>query len=124
MRKESFNGPPWPGSRVPDGAAEVFRGRSVPEPDAVATTPLHPVADEEGTTAFVLGGGGSLGAVQVGMLRALLELGIRPDFVVGTSIGSLNGAYLAGHLDLDGVESLARPMVHGASGRRFPHQCT
>jgi NTE family protein len=45
--------------------------------------------------AFVLGGGGSLGAVQVGMMRALLERGITPDIVVGTSIGSFNGAVLA-----------------------------
>jgi NTE family protein len=60
------------------------------------------------TTAFVLGGGGSLGATQVGMLQALLEAGIRPDLVVGTSIGALNCAYLAGHPDLDGIRSLAR----------------
>jgi NTE family protein len=58
-------------------------------------------------TAFVLGGGGSLGAVQVGMLYALLEAGVRPDFVVGTSIGSLNAAFLAGHMSIDGVDSLA-----------------
>ena len=44
---------------------------------------------------FVLGGGGGLGAVQVGMLRALLERGITPDLVVGTSIGAFNGAVLA-----------------------------
>jgi NTE family protein len=44
---------------------------------------------------FVLGGGGSLGAVQVGMLRALLEHGVVPDLVVGTSIGAFNGAVLA-----------------------------
>ncbi|WP_158887866.1 patatin-like phospholipase family protein [Amycolatopsis anabasis] len=44
---------------------------------------------------FVLGGGGSLGAMQVGMLRALAEAGIEPDLVVGTSVGSLNGAVLA-----------------------------
>jgi NTE family protein len=55
-------------------------------------------------TAFVLGGGGSVGAVQVGMLRALLEAGIRPDLVVGTSIGALNGAFLVGHLDLNGMK--------------------
>src|SRR5207302_7806423 len=58
-------------------------------------------------TAFVLTGGGSLGAVQVGMLYALLEAGVRPDLVVGSSVGALNGAYLAGHLSLDGVEDLA-----------------
>jgi NTE family protein len=44
---------------------------------------------------FVLGGGGSLGAGQVGMLRALAERGVRPDLVVGTSVGSVNGALLA-----------------------------
>jgi len=44
---------------------------------------------------FVLGGGGSLGAVQVGMLKALLERGVTPDLVVGTSIGAFNGAVLA-----------------------------
>jgi NTE family protein len=47
------------------------------------------------TTAFVLGGGGLLGAHEVGMLRALAEAGIRPDLVVGTSIGALNGAFVA-----------------------------
>lgn len=44
---------------------------------------------------FVLGGGGSLGAMQVGMLRALSEAGITPDVITGTSVGSLNGAVLA-----------------------------
>src|ERR1700761_3886957 len=47
------------------------------------------------TTAFVLGGGGLLGAHEVGMLRALAEAGIRPDLVVGTSIGAVNGAFIA-----------------------------
>ncbi|WP_430646503.1 patatin-like phospholipase family protein [Agromyces sp. GXS1127] len=49
--------------------------------------------------AFVLGGGGVLGAVQVGMLRAVLERGIRPDLVVGTSIGAINGAIIAADVD-------------------------
>lgn len=48
------------------------------------------------TTAFVLTGGGSLGAVQVGMLAALHERGIEPDLLVGTSVGAVNAAYLAG----------------------------
>ena len=46
-------------------------------------------------TAFVFGGGGVLGATQVGMLRALLAHGVLPDLVVGTSVGALNGAMLA-----------------------------
>lgn len=47
------------------------------------------------TTAFVLGGGGLLGAHEVGMLRALAEAGVKPDLVVGTSIGALNGVLVA-----------------------------
>jgi NTE family protein len=60
------------------------------------------------STAFVLSGGGSLGAVQVGMLRALLEANIRPDFVVGTSIGALNAAFLVGHMNLRGIGAMER----------------
>jgi NTE family protein len=47
------------------------------------------------TTAFVLGGGGVLGAVEVGMLQALFEREIYPDLVLGTSVGALNGAMVA-----------------------------
>jgi NTE family protein len=47
-------------------------------------------------TAYVLTGGGSLGAVQVGMVAALHERGIAPDLVIGTSVGAVNAAYLAG----------------------------
>ncbi|MGH9084262.1 MAG: patatin-like phospholipase family protein [Acidimicrobiales bacterium] len=49
------------------------------------------------TTAFVLSGGGSLGAVQVGMLQALAARGVAPDLLVGTSAGALNAGYVAGH---------------------------
>ncbi|MGY1883836.1 patatin-like phospholipase family protein [Blastococcus sp. SYSU DS0753] len=48
-----------------------------------------------GGTAFVLGGGGVLGAAEVGMLEALFEHGIRPDLIVGTSVGAINGALVA-----------------------------
>ena len=48
-------------------------------------------------TAFVLSGGGSLGAVQVGMLQALAARGVEPDLVIGTSAGALNAAYVAGY---------------------------
>jgi NTE family protein len=46
-------------------------------------------------TAFVLSGGVSLGALQAGMLEALYERGIAPDFLVGTSVGALNAAFVA-----------------------------
>ncbi|MCU1455275.1 MAG: Patatin [Acidimicrobiales bacterium] len=46
-------------------------------------------------TAFVLSGGGNLGALQVGMLRALFERRIKPDVVLGCSVGALNGAAVA-----------------------------
>jgi NTE family protein len=49
------------------------------------------------TTAFVLSGGGSLGAVQVGMLQALASHGMRPDLLVGASVGALNAAFVADH---------------------------
>jgi NTE family protein len=51
--------------------------------------------DRRPTVAFVLSGGASLGAIQVGMLHALYERGIAPDLIVGTSAGALNGAFVA-----------------------------
>ena len=63
------------------------------------------------TTAFVLGGGGLLGAHEVGMLGALAEAGIRPDLVVGTSIGALNGAFVAA--DPDGAAARLARMWQG-----------
>jgi len=61
-----------------------------------------------GKTAFVFAGGGSLGAIQVGMLRALLAAGVRPDFVVGASVGAINASYFAGAPDAEGVARLGR----------------
>lgn len=56
--------------------------------------------------AFVLGGGGHNGAAEVGMLAALLERGILPDLVVGTSVGALNGAAIAADPSLGTVARL------------------
>ena len=56
-------------------------------------SPLVPAG--RGGTAFVLGGGGVLGAAEVGMLAALFEHGVRPDLIVGTSVGAINGAFVA-----------------------------
>src|SRR5215218_4243435 len=62
---------------------------------------------EASKTAFVLGGGGQLGAHEVGMLQALLEAGVEPDLVVGTSIGAINGAAVAADPTPEGIERLA-----------------
>ena len=59
------------------------------------------------TTAFVLSGGGNLGAVQVGMLLALADRGVSPDLLVGTSVGALNAAYVAADPSPAGVRRLA-----------------
>jgi NTE family protein len=59
-----------------------------------------------GGVAFVLGGGGLLGAAEAGMLRALLEAGIVPDVVLGTSIGAINGAAVAADPTPRSVERL------------------
>jgi NTE family protein len=57
-------------------------------------------------TAWVLAGGGSFGAVQVGMLRALVAHGAVPDMVVGSSVGAINGAYFAATPNMEGVDRL------------------
>ena len=59
------------------------------------------------TTAFVLSGGASLGAVQVGMLQGLAAAGITPDVVYGTSAGAINAAWIAGDPGLEDLDTLA-----------------
>lgn len=59
-------------------------------------------------TALVLAGGGSLGAVQVGMLQALVEAQVAFDLVVGASVGAINGAYFAARPNAQGVAELAQ----------------
>jgi NTE family protein len=56
--------------------------------------------------AFVLGGGGHLGAHEVGMLRALLHRGVRPALVLGTSVGAINGVAVAADPSAAGMERL------------------
>ncbi len=65
------------------------------------------MVEEVKKTAFVFAGGGSLGAIQVGMLRALTANGVTADMVVGSSVGAINGAYYAGAPTAEGVERLA-----------------
>src|SRR2546423_15540045 len=71
-------------------------------------------------TAFVLSGGGNHGSAQVGMLRALLERGIVPDVIIGTSAGALNGSGVAANPTLAGVEHLAEILSAPRTEHIFP----
>jgi len=90
--------------------------------DLPPTTPRTPQlrAAERPRTAFVLSGGGNQGVSQVGMLRALLERGIEPDVVIGTSAGALNAAAIATDPTVAGVEKLADVWLSIRSGEVFP----
>lgn len=83
---------------------------------------IHPIQPRKHVrgqynTAFVLTGGAARGAIQVGMLQVLLQRGIVPDLVVGTSVGSFNGVWLADHPTVEGMKSLE----HVWSRVRFDH---
>ena len=75
--------------------------------------------DLPGPVGFVLSGGASLGSVQVGMLQALASAGVHPDFVVGTSVGALNGAILAAHPG-DAVDRLTETWLEMQRSDVFP----
>jgi NTE family protein len=73
------------------------------------------------SVAFVLSGGASLGASHVGMLRALIDHGVRPDLIVGTSVGAVNGAFLAcRELGRDAVDELAELWLGVRRDQVFP----
>jgi NTE family protein len=77
------------------------------------------VAELPRPIGYVLGGGASLGAIQVGMLQALSEHGAVPDLVAGTSVGSLNGAALA--LDpTSGANRLSHVWARMTTAQIFP----
>ncbi len=67
------------------------------------------MGDTEGPheVAYVLGGGGVLGAHEVGMLRALADSSIVPDVILGTSVGAINGAVFAADPTVAGVRHLS-----------------
>src|SRR5687768_7033590 len=68
--------------------------------------PPMPASSNKPITAFVLAGGGSFGAIQVGMLHSLAARGVAADMVVGSSVGALNGAYYAGNPTPEGIRRL------------------
>lgn len=67
---------------------------------------VRPLTRRRPKVAFVLGGGGNLGAIQVGQLRALAERNIVPDLVLGCSVGALNGGAFAADPTIAGVRHL------------------
>lgn len=79
-----------------------------------------------GPVGFVLGGGGVLGAVEVGMLRALFRAGVTPEIVVGTSIGAINAAMVAGTPKPEVIDDLVRlwasPEMNEVYGDSVPRQ--
>jgi NTE family protein len=72
------------------------------------------------TTAFVLSGGASHGAIQVGMLQALAERDIRPDMVFGASVGAVNAAWIAGDPELADLDTLVETWVALRTRDVFP----
>jgi NTE family protein len=72
-----------------------------------------------GQTVLVLQGGGALGAYQVGVYQALHEVGVEPDWVIGTSIGAINAALIAGAMPserMDRLEDFWSRVEHGDFG--------
>ena len=61
---------------------------------------------ESGKAALVLCGGGAQGAAEIGFYQAMVELGISPDFIVGTSVGALNGAFIACGMDISRMKEI------------------
>lgn len=78
---------------------------------------------------FVLSGGAARGAVQVGMMQTLIESGIRPAGLVGTSVGALNAAFVGWQPDVDRIHELAerwqrlttKDIFPGGSWTRLAH---
>jgi len=62
------------------------------------------------TVAMVLSGGANLGSAQVGMMQAVIESGVKPDLVIGTSVGAVNGAWLATGKPLEGLADIWRDL--------------
>lgn len=75
---------------------------------------------ESRRTAFVLAGGGSLGAIEVGMLQAMIARSLIPDMVVGSSVGAINGFHFAADPTAAGVQRLARIWCELTTEEVFP----
>jgi NTE family protein len=93
---------------------DTFRSAPPLPAEQPAGVPWRPKGSDN--TALVLQGGGALGAYQAGIYQALHEAGLRPDTVAGVSIGSINGAIIAGNPPERRVERL-RAFWEGITAR-------
>lgn len=97
-----------PTRRAPPNRAPRTRPASAPAASAApATAPLPSPTPPPRQTVLVLQGGGALGAYQLGVYQALHEQGLEPDWVIGTSIGAINAALIAGNPVAQRLERLA-----------------
>ena len=80
-----------------------------------SSSPLHP-----GPKILLLSGGGSYGAAQAGMLKAIVESGFMPDHIVGVSAGALNGAAIAQDFSLPAAEALCQAWGNASHRSIFP----
>jgi NTE family protein len=90
----------------------ILGGASASRARWMAAQEDQPDEDEEdpprGMTALVLAGGGTRGALQIGMLQVLTEHGFRPDRIYGSSVGAVNGVAFAGDPTREGVERMTQ----------------
>jgi NTE family protein len=101
--------------RAPNHTLTTFLGRPVERLTLARSLtsalpprpPTRPCRSRSPEIAFVFPSGGSSGAAQVGILRSLVEAGIRPDVVVGSSVGALNAAFFAIDPTIAQVDRLA-----------------
>jgi NTE family protein len=100
-------------SPAAEGAPPALAAMTLPELSAATRAAAKAPAGQQDrpVVALVLGGGGLRGFAHVGVLQALEEAGIRPDLVVGTSVGSVVGAAYASGLTAAQVEQAARSVV-------------
>jgi len=77
--------------------------------------------DKNGQVVLVLQGGGALGAYQVGVYQALHEAGVEPDWIIGTSIGAINAALIAGNKHQDRLARLEEFWGRVKSPHAVPH---
>jgi NTE family protein len=99
-------------------------GHSFPPGMTSATPARTSQRTRRNDVAFVLAGGASYAAVQVGMLRALNQFGVYPDLLVGASAGALNAAAYAANPTAEGIELLTAAWIDARRSDLFPLRAT